>query len=70
MKDFEPSPHFVARVMAMVRAENSGREVPAPWSIAGLSTPLRCSVALGAALVTVGNLVRILAMFFAPSLCG
>jgi hypothetical protein len=70
VKEFEPSPHFVARVMAVVRAENPSREVPAPWSFAGLSTPLRCSLALGGALVTIGNLLRILASFFAPTLCG
>ncbi len=70
MKDFEPSPHFVDRVMAVVRAENRGRQVPAPWTFARLSTPLRCSVALCGALVTVGNLLWILATFLAPSLCG
>jgi hypothetical protein len=70
VKDFEPSPHFVARVMAAVRAENQDGEVPVPWSIAGLSVPLRCSVALGGALVTAGNLLWILASFLAPAVCG
>lgn len=69
MKEFEPSPHFVARVMNLVRAETRGGKDRAPWSLALSSASFRYAVAFGGTLVTIGNLFRILAPFFTPSLC-
>ncbi len=69
MKEFEPSPHFVPRVMSMVRAEAESGKERTPWPPALSSAWFRYSVALGGALVTLGNLFRILAPFFTPALC-
>lgn len=55
--------------MNMVHAEKSGNEYTTLWSLSLSSTPLRYSVAIGGALVTIGNLLRILAPFFTPALC-
>ena len=70
MKEFEPSPDFVARVMASVRADAQTRAVTSPWSAAALSTPLRWWLALAGGVMALGNLLRILASFFSPALCG
>ncbi len=70
MKEFEPSPDFVARVMASVRAEAHTCAVATRWLTAALSTPLRWWLAFAGGLMALGNLLRILASFFSPTLCG
>jgi hypothetical protein len=70
VKEFEPSPNFVTRVMAVVREEAHRREISVRWSAASLPKPVRCSVVFGAALITIANLLRLLLLFVAPSLCG
>lgn len=70
MKEFEPSPEFVARVMAAVRAESRTGTVSVAESIFIMSVPLRWSLALGGAVMTLFNLFRMLASVFAPALCG
>jgi len=71
MNDFEPSPDFVDRVMTAVRSEADSATAAEAKSLSGwlASTPLRWSLALGGAVVTVINLVRMLAAVFAPALC-
>ena len=71
MTDFEPSPDFVDRVMTVVRSEVESAAAVETKTLSGwlASTPLRWSLALGGAVVTVVNLVRILAAVFAPALC-
>lgn len=71
MKEFEPSPDFVDRVMAAVRAETDSAVTPdvPPVSRWITSTPLRWSLVLGGAVVTLINLLRMLASVFAPVLC-
>ena len=68
MKEFEPSPNFVARVMTEVRAEVNSRAVSDP--IFTLAGPLRWWLALGGGIMTLINLFRMLASVFAPALCG
>jgi len=69
MKNFEPSPDFVNRVMVAVRAETRETEpVPSP-SIWLTSTPLRWALICGGAAMTLINLARMLASVFAPALC-
>lgn len=71
MKEFEPAPDFVDRVMAAVRTEIEGTAVLDVPSVSRwiTSTPLRWSLVLGGAAVTLINLFRMLASVFAPVLC-
>lgn len=71
MKEFEPSPDFVDRVMTAVRAETDSSAAPAAPTVSRwiTSTPLRWSLVLGGAMVTLINLLRMLASVFAPALC-
>jgi hypothetical protein len=70
MKEFEPSPDFVARVMTAVHAEARPCAVSVGVSVFVKSVPLRWSLALGGAVMTLFNLFRLLAPIFAPTLCG
>ena len=70
MKEFEPSPDFVARVMASIPAKHQARTVSDPWLSVTLSRPLRWALALGGAVMTGVNMFRMLSLVFAPSFCG
>ncbi len=70
MKEFEPSPDFVSRVMASIPAKHQTHAVPDPWLAVTLSRPLRWGLTLGGALLTLVNMFRMMASVFAPSLCG
>ena len=70
MKEFEPSPDFVARVMQSVQAEARPCADPVGESVFTRSTPLRWSLALGGAAMTLLNLFRLLASLFIPALCS
>lgn len=71
MKEFEPSSDFVARVMTAVRAESrTGTDCVAESVFIMSSMPIRWSLALGGAVMTLFNLFRMLASLFAPALCG
>ncbi len=70
MKEFEPSPDFVARVMASIPAKHQARAVPDLWLTITLSRPLRWALTLGGAVMTGVNMFRMLSLVFAPSLCG
>ncbi|GAB7027877.1 hypothetical protein [Geotalea toluenoxydans] len=69
MEEFEPSPHFVHRVMVAVRAE-AEQLVPERLPAVLLSAPLRWSLAAGGSVLTLVNLFRMIGSFFAPSFCG
>ncbi len=71
MKEFEPSRHFVSKVMQEVRAyeaEERLRVSPAPPSAA--AALLRPALSFGGALLGIVNLVRILFTVFSPAVCG
>ncbi|ACM20432.1 hypothetical protein Geob_2077 [Geotalea daltonii FRC-32] len=69
MAEFEPSPHFVHRVMVAVRAE-ARQPIPERLPALLLSAPLRWSLAVGGSVLTLVNLFRMIGSFFAPSFCG
>jgi hypothetical protein len=70
MKEFEPSPDFVSRVMASIPAKHQAHAVPDPWLAVTLSRPLRWAVTLGGGLIAGVNMIRMMASILAPSLCG
>ena len=70
MKEFEPSPDFVARVMKGVQAEARSCTDAFGESVLMKSLPLRWSLALGGAAMTLLNLFRLLASLFIPALCS
>ena len=70
MKEFEPSPDFVARVMQVVQAEARSCTDSFGESVLMKSTPLRWSLALGGAAMTLLNLFRLLASLFIPAFCS
>lgn len=70
MKEFEPSPDFVARVMQAVQAEARYCTDSFGESVLMKSLPLRWSLALGGAAMTLLNLFRLLASLFIPALCS
>ena len=71
MKEFEPSPEFVSRVMERVHAyEASRRRTRRMVSRLYHSRSFRIAVTAGGLLVAAANLVRLYLMFFAPLACG
>ncbi len=70
MKSFEPSPSFVSRVMAGVRAYEAARSaVPARVRQILSLRSVRCALTVGGGLAGAINIVRIWLAVFAPALC-
>lgn len=71
MKEFEPSPDFVSRVMRVVAAETVTCARPAVASGRVLLTPIavRALVAAGGALLGLFNLLRLWLTVFSPAIC-
>jgi hypothetical protein len=70
MKEFEPSPDFVNRVMKAVLVESATRTDSLHFGMVVTSVFLRWSLVLGGILVTLLNLFRVAASIFVPSLCS
>jgi ABC-type uncharacterized transport system permease subunit len=71
MREFEPSPEFVSRVMERVHAyEASMRRARRAASRLYRSRSFRIAVTAGGLLVAAANMVRLYLMFFAPLACG
>ena len=71
MREFEPSPEFVSRIMERVHAyELSRRKAQRAASRLYHSRSFRIAVTAGGLLVAAANMVRLYLMFFAPLACG
>ncbi len=70
MKTFKPSPYFVSRVMAQVRAYEASRIEEPLWVGRFLSfRTTRYALACGGALAGLLNLVRMYLAVFSPVVC-
>lgn len=70
MKAFKPSPYFVSRVMARVRAYEAARAEGSLWIRRFLAfRAVRCALTFGGALVGLMNLFRMYLSVFSPVLC-
>lgn len=70
MKEFEPSPDFVARVMRGVVAVESAASLAGPAARhPALLRAVGPALAAGGGLLGVLNLLRLWLSFFAPAIC-
>jgi hypothetical protein len=70
MRDFEPSDHFVPRVMADIHAYEASRRLDVTKTEGHLfSRPLRYALSAGGVLLGVVNIIRMAFTLISPTLC-
>jgi|WetSurMetagenome_2_1015567.scaffolds.fasta_scaffold258005_2 hypothetical protein len=67
MKEFTPSPHFVHNTMASIRQIEKSKRMHKGF--AAVSATMRYAGMVGALLVGIINLLRLLAAVYAPIVC-
>ncbi len=69
MKKFEPSRHFVSKVMQKVRAHEEMKPESSPAPLFAAAGIIRPALSIGGALLGIVNLLRILFSVFSPAHC-
>ena len=70
MRDFEPSDHFVPKVMADIHAYEASRRLDISKREGFLfSKPLRYVLSAGGVLLSIVNIIRMASSLISPALC-
>jgi len=70
MRDFEPTDHFVSRVMEDIHAYETARRLDmTKKELLLFSRPVRFALSTGGVLLGIANIIRIVSPFIYPALC-